>query len=149
MFTAPAHSHPACLELMETVLKMSVALRVPAGKRWHTHTGLPKELNKGITCIGLGRVQGGWQGWEVVTARSPRPDGARGGTGSWNPERAAIGRGSPQETWSSWAHCFSPHRSASRHSGRQGPAGQVRNALHRTSQLETSLNNNKLTNLLT
>lgn len=32
---------------------------------------------------------------------------------------------------------------------RQGPAGQVRNALHRTSQLETSLNNNKLTNLLT
>lgn len=74
MFTAPAHSHLACLELMETVLKMSVALRVPAGKRWHTHTGQPKELNKGITCIGLGRVQGGWQGWEVVTARSPRPD---------------------------------------------------------------------------
>lgn len=32
-----------------------------------------------------------------------------------------------------------------RHGGRQGPAGQVRNALHRTSQMETSLNNNKLT----
>lgn len=118
MFTAPAHSHLACFELMETVLKLPVALRVPAGKRWHTHTGQPEELNKGTAA---GRVAG----MGGSHSPEPRPDGARGGAGSWNPERAAIGRGSPQERWSSWAHCFSPHRSASRHSGQQGPAGQV------------------------
>lgn len=44
------------------MLKMSVSLRVPTGKRLHIQTGQMKELKKGITSIGLGMVQGEQQG---------------------------------------------------------------------------------------
>lgn len=93
MFTAPAHSHLACLELMETALKMSVALRVPAGKRWHTHTGQPKELNKGTACIGLGRVQGGGRDGRQSQPGAPGPTGPGEGLGPGTQREQRLGEG--------------------------------------------------------
>lgn len=63
----------ACLHWIETVLQMSVSLRVPSGKRWHIQTG---QLKDDLYRFGQGTERA--TGRTVSHSQEPQAGGVKG-----------------------------------------------------------------------